>query len=103
MRIPARLAAVIVLAGALTAGCDVHTPTGPGALASITVTPNPTLAIDATQLFTAVGRDAEGTVVAISPAPSSARSSSPSSHRSSRRSAYPSRPTHSTSAAQIRR
>jgi hypothetical protein len=38
-----------------------------GALATITVTPNPTLAPSATQQFTAVGRDAAGNVVAITP------------------------------------
>jgi hypothetical protein len=39
-----------------------------GPLASITVTPNPdTLAINGTQLFTAVGRDVAGNVVAITP------------------------------------
>ena len=41
---------------------------GPGALLTITVTPNPaTLAIGATQQFTAVGKDANGNVVAITP------------------------------------
>ena len=40
-----------------------------GALASITVTPNPTnLGITATRQFTAVGKDASGNVVAITPA-----------------------------------
>ena len=40
----------------------------PGALATITVTPNPaTMAINATQQFTAVGRDANGNIVAITP------------------------------------
>jgi len=40
----------------------------PGALATITVTPNPaTLAAGATQQFTAVGKDANGNVVAITP------------------------------------
>jgi len=40
----------------------------PGPLATITVTPNPaTLAINATQQFTAVGRDAFGNVVPITP------------------------------------
>ncbi len=64
----ARLAVAIVFAGALTAACDVHTPTGPGPLASITVTPNPvTLSINATQQFVAVGKDGAGTVVSISP------------------------------------
>ncbi len=40
----------------------------PGALLTITVTPNPaTLAIGATQQFTAVGKDANGNIVAITP------------------------------------
>lgn len=40
----------------------------PGALASITVTPNPaTMGIGGTQQFTAVGRDAGGNVVVITP------------------------------------
>jgi hypothetical protein len=40
----------------------------PGALLTITVTPNPvTLVIGATQTFTAVGRDASGNVVVINP------------------------------------
>jgi hypothetical protein len=39
----------------------------PGALATITVTPNPTLLIGATQQFTAVGKDANGNIVAITP------------------------------------
>jgi hypothetical protein len=56
------------LVGVAFAACDVHSPTGPGALVSITVTPNVTLAITGTQQFIAVGRDAQGTVVAISPA-----------------------------------
>jgi hypothetical protein len=38
-----------------------------GPLATITVTPNPTLLIGATQQFTAVGKDANGNVVAITP------------------------------------
>ncbi|MDQ6690137.1 MAG: ice-binding family protein [Gemmatimonadota bacterium] len=40
----------------------------PGALLTITVTPNPaTVQVNTTQLFTAVGRDAAGNVVAINP------------------------------------
>jgi Ice-binding-like len=40
----------------------------PGALATITVTPNPaTMPINATQQFTAVGRDANNNIVAITP------------------------------------
>jgi len=63
-----RLAVAVAFAGVLSAGCDIHSPTAPGTLATITVTPNVTLAINATQQFVAVGRDAEGSVVAISPA-----------------------------------
>src|ERR1700674_3886348 len=47
----ARLAVAIAFAGALSAGCDVHTPVGPGTLATITVTPDVTLSINATQQF----------------------------------------------------
>lgn len=64
----ARLAVALAFTGVLAAACDVHTPTGPGTLFSITVTPNVTLAINATQQFIAVGRDAEGVVVSFSPA-----------------------------------
>lgn len=40
----------------------------PGPLASVTVTPNPTtLSVGLTRLFTAVGRDANGNLVAITP------------------------------------
>jgi hypothetical protein len=45
----------------------VHSPTGPSTLTSITVTPNVTLTINAIQQFTAVGQDAGGNIVAISP------------------------------------
>jgi len=49
-------------------GAVVNWPAGPGPLATITVTPNPTtLVISATQQFTAVGTDASGNVVAITP------------------------------------
>ena len=61
-----RLAVAVALAG-LVSACDVHSPTAPGTLASITVTPDVTLAISATQQFVAVGRDAEGAVISISP------------------------------------
>jgi len=63
----ARLVVAVAVAGMLSAACDVHSPTGPGTLVSIAVTPNPTLAINATQQFVAVGLDAEGAVVSISP------------------------------------
>lgn len=63
-----RAFAAIALAGAFTAACDVHGISDPGSLASIVVTPNTTLAVGATQQMTAVGYDAEGRVVGISPA-----------------------------------
>jgi hypothetical protein len=65
----ARFVVAVALAGALSAACDVHSPTGPGSLTSITVTPDVTLAITATQQFIAVGKDADGNVVTISPSP----------------------------------
>jgi hypothetical protein len=57
---------VTVRCGGLTAVATITVTAGP--LATITVTPNPaTLAIGAQQQFTAVGRDAGGNVVAITP------------------------------------
>ena len=56
---------VTVTCGGLTATATITVTAGP--LATITVTPNPTLAIGATQQFTAVGRDAFNNVVAITP------------------------------------
>jgi hypothetical protein len=57
---------VTVSCGGRTAVATITVTAGP--LASITVTPNPaTLAIGAQQQFTAVGRDAGGNVVAITP------------------------------------
>jgi hypothetical protein len=63
----ARLAVATALAGVLVAACDVHTPSAPGSAFSITVTPNATLAINATQQFVAVGKDAEDRIVSITP------------------------------------
>jgi hypothetical protein len=63
----ARLVVAAAVAGAVFTACDVHTVVAPGSLATITVTPNVTLAINATQQFVAVGKDAEGQVVLISP------------------------------------
>jgi hypothetical protein len=62
-----RLAAAVAVAGVLLASCDVHTPAAPGSLTTISVTPNSTLQIGATQQFVAVGTDAAGEVVLISP------------------------------------
>ncbi|HEV8510832.1 MAG TPA: ice-binding family protein [Gemmatimonadales bacterium] len=63
----ARFAVVMTLATVLFAACDIHTPSAPGSVFSITVTPNVTLAINSTQQFIAVGKDAEGRVVDIVP------------------------------------
>jgi hypothetical protein len=58
---------VVASSGGLTSSATVIVTAGP--LASITVTPNPaTMAISATQQFTAVGKDAAGNVVTITPA-----------------------------------
>jgi len=57
---------ITVACGGLTSVATVTVTAGP--LATITVTPNPaTLAVGAQQQFTAVGRDAGGNVVAITP------------------------------------
>ncbi len=63
----ARLLVVLAFAALFSAACDVHTSTAPGALFSITVSPNPTLSINATQQFVAVGSDDDGDVVVITP------------------------------------
>ena len=62
------LLGVVVLTGLLATACDVHSPTGPGTLSNLTVTPDVTLAIHGTQQFTAVGTDVDGNVVSITPA-----------------------------------
>jgi len=62
-----RLAVAIAFGGATLAACNGHSPAGPRTLASIAVTPNVSLAISDTQRFIAVGKDADGAVVAISP------------------------------------
>jgi hypothetical protein len=57
---------ITVTCGGLTSTATVVVTAGP--LATITVTPNPaTLQVSATQQFTAVGRDAQGNVVVITP------------------------------------
>ena len=63
----ARMALALTCAVVLSVACDIHSPSDPGALASITVTPNVTLAVTATQQFVAVGADADGVPVAITP------------------------------------
>ena len=56
---------VVVTCSGVSATATVIVTAGP--VATITVTPNPTLLIGATQQFTAVGRDASGNVVTITP------------------------------------
>ena len=56
---------VTVTCGGLTATATITVTAGP--LATITVTPNPTLQVGATQQFTAVGRDAFNNIVALTP------------------------------------
>ena len=63
----ARVLMVVVLAGVLTLACDVHGVTAPGTLVSMTVSPNATLVAGTTQQMTAVGYDADGRIVPISP------------------------------------
>ncbi len=67
----ARFARVILAVSAtalFAAACDVHGVSAPGTVTSLTVTPNPvTLAIGATQQFTATAKDFSGAAVAVSP------------------------------------
>src|SRR4051794_34352518 len=63
----ARALIAVALTGVLAAGCDVHKLSGPGAVTTITVTPNASLAIQSTQQMVATGFDADGRVVSISP------------------------------------
>jgi hypothetical protein len=62
----ARLAIMVMVAGVLSAACD-SSVTAPDTLASITVSPNASLEANATQQFVAVGKNAAGAVVVISP------------------------------------
>jgi len=63
----ARLAVIVPFAALLVAACEHNLGPIPGPLATITVTPNPTLPIGALQPFVATGRDAHGNLVAITP------------------------------------
>jgi len=63
----ARLAVIVPLAALLVVACEHNLGPTPGPLATITVTPNPTLPIGALQPFVATGRDAKGNLVAITP------------------------------------
>jgi hypothetical protein len=59
--------ALVAAAIVLLAACDVHKVSGPGALASIAVSPNATLVAGNKQQMVALGYDAEGRQVAITP------------------------------------
>lgn len=63
----ARALVAVALACIMTTACDVHGVSDPGTLASITVTPNATMAAVSTQQMIAVGHDADGRVITISP------------------------------------
>ena len=63
----ARLAVIVPFAALLVVACEHNLGPTSGALATITVTPNPTLPIGALQPFTATGRDARGNLVSITP------------------------------------
>jgi hypothetical protein len=65
-----RLVALTAMAGMLFAACSKDSATSPasaGVLATIVVTPGTSLAINATQQFVAVGKDANGNVVVFTP------------------------------------
>lgn len=63
-----RLIAAVALAGLFAVGCDVHGVSDPGSLSAIVVSPNPqSLAVNATQQFTAVGTDFSGARVTFTP------------------------------------
>jgi hypothetical protein len=74
IRVNARALMTVAIAAVLTAACDVHGISAPGTLASITVTPNTTMIAGSTQQMVAVGYDAEGRVVTITPTWTVARS-----------------------------
>ena len=62
------IASVALFTSACEPGNDVHGPVAAAAITSITISPNPqTLAVSATQQFTAVGTDASGNVVTFTP------------------------------------
>jgi hypothetical protein len=65
VRIPTVRSFAVLFAAIALAACDKST--SPAVLASITVTPNVSLGISATQQFVAVGKDADGNVMTIAP------------------------------------
>jgi hypothetical protein len=66
--------AALVVAGLFSSACDVHGVAEPGALASILVTPNASIATGTSEQMIAVGLDADGRVVTIAPVWSVAQS-----------------------------
>lgn len=61
---------VVATSGTITGTATVTVVAAGGALASITISPNPgSLAVGTTRQFTATGQDASGVVIPISPAP----------------------------------
>ncbi|MDB4905957.1 MAG: hypothetical protein JWO05_741 [Gemmatimonadetes bacterium] len=62
-----RTVSALAVAGLFAVACDVHGISAPGSLASISVSPDATVGAGAGQQLVAVGLDAEGHVVPISP------------------------------------
>ncbi|MEO7334125.1 MAG: ice-binding family protein [Gemmatimonadales bacterium] len=62
-----RLFLAVALIAGFSASCDPHEPTAAGSIASLTVTPDTTLALGDAAQFIAVARDADGVVLAIAP------------------------------------
>ncbi|HSW30240.1 MAG TPA: ice-binding family protein [Longimicrobiales bacterium] len=66
-RLAARLTVLVPLAALFAVACE-HSPSAPGVPATITVTRNPdTLAVTTSKQFIAIARDADGSVVGITP------------------------------------
>src|ERR1035437_10822530 len=63
----ARLAIAAALTGMLIAACGKDSTAPAAPLASIVVTPSGSLAVNTTHQFVAVGKDANGNVVTITP------------------------------------
>ena len=64
----ARVLVAVALGALVTASCDSNDVTGVGSLASLVVSPSSqSLAINAAQQFTAVGKDAAGKTIEITP------------------------------------
>jgi len=66
-RLAARLTVLVPFAALFAVACE-HSPSAPGVPATITVTRNPdTLAVTTSKQFVAIARDADGSMVGISP------------------------------------